>query len=63
MIGVVSQQSINCLIKDIISHLEDNSERLSEELMIIGEEQYKNGYGAIINALQEKYILIEKDDL
>lgn len=56
----LQEETTQKIITDIMTQLEQDSEEQYDELMDIGSANYKNGYGAIVLAIMEKYILIPK---
>jgi len=49
--------------KDALVSLENKEDEIYEDLLDIGRCNFTDGYGAIILAIQEKYILIPKSEL
>lgn len=47
--------------KDLILLLESIEDIIYSKLLDIGNENYKNGYGPIINKIQEEFLIIPKN--
>lgn len=59
----LSASTIETIYKDIVANIVSEQEEIFKELLTIGEDNYKDGYGALILAIQEKYILVPKREL
>lgn len=58
----ISDTTLKSLLNDILNSLE-NREEANDDLLEIGKENFKGGYGAIALAIQEKYVMIPKSEL
>lgn len=47
--------------KYVMNDISDEQDRIYDDLLSIGKENYSKGYGAIAIAIQKKYILVKRD--
>lgn len=59
----LSNTTIQSILKDVVASVEQKQDEIHSDLLDIGSDYYKGGYGMIINVIQEKYLLIPKEDL
>lgn len=59
----LSTETIKSILKDVTALVHEKQDKIYDDLLDIGSDHYKGGYGMIIDAIQEKYILIPREDI